>query len=419
MHGDPAALVAAWVPLVPNVAKGWSVSDDGRSFTFQLRAGMRWSDGSPFSTKDVEYWWQHEVLDDDLTPRKPDLLKLKGQLAQLTCDHAANSFTVTFHQPNALFLERCARAPSEDFVDSPAHYLRQYHPTLGDDQLIEEELQRRRIGTRKALYEAIKHRANPAHPRLWAWVYRTHQTTPPYRFVRNPYYWVVDQAGNQLPFTDQLFCQDTNRSMQATAAANGKVSFKDFKVKDYTLLMANREQGDYECYRWFRADRSDALIYVNINRAITEDDPTSKWKAQFLADVRFREALVLAIDRQAIIDAVYHGETTPAQVSPGPESVFAHPETFNRAVGFDPERANAILDELGLAWDGDERRFPDGSRMHFIIDYPMWFNPATAQFVIDDWAKVGIPSPPTTTRQVVLRLEGQPRTGLHLLHRQQ
>ena len=44
--------------LVPNIAKGWKISDDGRIITFHLRRGMRWSDGHPFTADDFVFWFQ-------------------------------------------------------------------------------------------------------------------------------------------------------------------------------------------------------------------------------------------------------------------------------------------------------------------------------------------------------------------------
>ena len=393
-HRFCAATLLRWsphgYPLVPHVAKSFQVSEDSRSFTFTLRAGMRWSDGDEFGTEDVEYWWRHEVQNATITPKPPELLLQEGKLPTFTFDHAARSFTITFPKPNALFLARCARNPGEVIVGSPVHYLSRYHPEHGDQELIAAEMDQRQIGTPLALYRQVKLRSNPAHPRLWPWVTRAYQANPPYVFVRNPYYFQVDTAGNQLPYIDRLFSEDIRRDMEATQASRGRLDYSTFKVKDYTLLMANRDFGGYECYRWFRADRSDAMVSVNINRRVEPGDPAGAQRAALLQDVRFRRALSLAVDRERIILANYHGETEPAQVAPGPESPFYSPELMHAAIAHDPAAANALLDEIGLPWDGDRRTYADGQPLDLIIDYPMWFFPSTVQFLVEDWAAVGI-----------------------------
>ncbi|MCI5130628.1 MAG: hypothetical protein D3904_03700, partial [Candidatus Electrothrix sp. EH2] len=58
-------------PVVPNVAKSWTVSEDGRRFTFTLRKGMKWSDGQPFTSDDILYWWRHEQCDTSVSPGGP------------------------------------------------------------------------------------------------------------------------------------------------------------------------------------------------------------------------------------------------------------------------------------------------------------------------------------------------------------
>ena len=61
--------------IEPNVAKSWEFSEDGTSVTIFLREGMKWSDGAPFTTADVSFWWNDIVLNDELTPAKPAALK--------------------------------------------------------------------------------------------------------------------------------------------------------------------------------------------------------------------------------------------------------------------------------------------------------------------------------------------------------
>ncbi len=47
-----------WSEVKPNIAKSWTVSDDATTYTFELRPGMRWSDGEPFSADDIMFWYE-------------------------------------------------------------------------------------------------------------------------------------------------------------------------------------------------------------------------------------------------------------------------------------------------------------------------------------------------------------------------
>lgn len=443
-------------PLVPNVAQSFrDEHGDATSYVFTLRRGMRWSDGQPFTSNDIAWWWEHEVIDagDVCGGVDPAWLKLDGSLPRFEVIDE-RSIRFAYVRPFALFLEMLARFPGVELCEQPAHYLRQYHPKLGDQELIARELAARGLPTAKELYREVLKRGNPACPRLWPWVVRQHQTTAPFTFVRNPWYWQVDEDGRQLPYLDRLLTQDVNSKLTTSAVAAGTVHFLNAKVQDYTRLLSNRFQGEgedrrriYECYRWFRGDRSDALIYVNINKSWetieqeprpvaaavgmrlaapiiaqgqvlalrdgvldqaaanaaaaagvatvavvvrSQVDETARRKAELLRQRDFRRALSLAIDRQDIIDAIYQGEPTPAQVSPGPQSLWRHDASFQSDTAFDPAAAERLLDGLGLQRRGQWRTFADGSAMNWVLDFPEWFNPVTAQLVCAHWAAVGI-----------------------------
>lgn len=60
-------------PVVPHLAKSWTVSPDQRIYTFALRKGLRWSDGHPFTADDILYWWKWEALHFDLRPGLMDV----------------------------------------------------------------------------------------------------------------------------------------------------------------------------------------------------------------------------------------------------------------------------------------------------------------------------------------------------------
>src|SRR5205823_14485001 len=94
----------------------------------------------------------------------------------------------------------------------------------------------------RALYSYIKQAQNPEYPRLWPWVYRTYRATPPQVFVRNPYYFAVDTAGNQLPYIDRIQFQTQDPSLLPITAANGGASMQDrlISFRDYTELMSRR-----------------------------------------------------------------------------------------------------------------------------------------------------------------------------------
>ena len=378
-------------PIVPHIAREYEVSDDYREYTFHLRRGMRWSDGHPFTADDILYWWEHEANSAAVMAFVPPLMRPTGEPGRVekVDDHTVRFI---FDEPHGLFLPLLATAHGLPICGSPAHYLRPYHPEIGDQDLIERTLRARRLDSARALYENLKEVTNPEHPRLWPWLYRDYSTTPPHTAVRNPYYWMVDPEGNQLPYIDQIMFVHVTRDMLPSSIASGRFSMASSRVSEHALLMGERHRGGYRIYRWFRADRSDAMIHINLNRAVEPGRPETQWKRKLLNEPRFRRALSVAIDREAIIRAIYAGETEPAQVAPGPYSFFHHQHAFEHNTGYEPDLANRLLDEIGLTQRDREgyRTFPDGTRMVFFLNHATWLNPATAQFIVEDWAAVGV-----------------------------
>lgn len=393
-----AATLVRWSPLgypiVPHVAKAWEVSPDFRSFTFELRRGMRWSDGAPLSADDIVYWYEHEIRYLNGQPKFLRAGATQGTVSKLD----ALRVRFEFAQPNPLFLERLASTGMnfEDHTEHivPSHYLRKFHPELGDPELIRRTMETLGLSSPLAAYRRIKHFMNPEHPRLWPWVLRTYNPTSPQVFVRNPYYWAVDPQGNQLPYLDRLVMDIRSNNLVATGAANGEVAMQDrhLRYEDHILLLGEAARHGYEVYHWKPSTQSLFTIYPNLNRRVDPARPETKWKHTILNETRFRQALSLAINRRDIIAAEFNGQAEPAQIAPPPDSPYHHPRLMRSFIEHDPARANRLLDEIGLGRRDAEgyRTFPDGTRMTFTLNLTDYTTDGPAQFVIDDWAKVGV-----------------------------
>ena len=383
-------------PLVPHVAKSWEASPDWRKFTFELRKGMKWSDGHPFTARDIEYWWLHEMNCPQTGFEVPAMMKIRGKPGKVRTEGDLRVI-FEFEQPHGLFPETLATAQGIGLLNAPEHYLRRYHPLLGDRKLIEDAKNALRLNTDRELYAYLKLVSNTEHPRLWPWLYRTWRSGPPFSFVRNPYFWMVDTEGNQLPYVDRILMENVSAEMAPASTASGRFPIAGSKPKEYTLLVSERHNGHYRIYRWVRADSTDAMIHVNLNRMVDPDQPATAWKHKLLNDARFRQALSLAINRQAIIRASYYGETVPCQAGPQPFSEFHNPVAYKSFTEHDPRRANQLLDAAGLTKRDYEgmRTFPDGTRMTFFLHHMPWLDPATPQFIVNDWARVGVRAIPT------------------------
>ncbi|MBN2448827.1 MAG: ABC transporter permease subunit [Lentisphaeria bacterium] len=384
-------------PLVPHLAKSWEVSEDCREWTFHLRRGAKWSDGHPFTSADILYWWRDEQNCEAVTGTSiAEIMKVNGVPGEVV-GSPDDPYRVTFRfpEPNGIFLARLASYEGLHMLESPAHYRRPYHPELGDQDLIQRTMDSARLPNPRAVYSYIGAWDNPRHPRLWPWIFRKFSPTPPDAAVRNPYYWVVDPKGNQLPYIDRILSDEVSQELVPIRAANGAVTFQSryLSFDQYTYLMSQRREGGYEVFHWYGGDRSWFVIQPNLNRRIDPARPHWRKKRDLMRDKRFRQAMSLAIDRASIITAEYNGRATPAQVAPGPESPFYNEAAFRAYTDYDPGRANALLDELGLTERDPEgyRTFADGTPMTFLLDYTKGLtSDRPVQFVVDDWAAVGV-----------------------------
>jgi ABC-type dipeptide/oligopeptide/nickel transport system permease component/ABC-type transport system substrate-binding protein len=389
------------MPIVPHLAKSYSISPDNKEFTFYLRRGVKWSDGHPFTADDIVYWYKWECLDKDIMASPPKYMKVRSSYGKVVKvdDYCVK---IVFPEPYGLFIQRMGQF-SWEMTSSPEHYLSKYHPNhpQRDDDLINRRMQAMKLPSRSATYKNVKDYLNPEHPRMWPWVYRTYKANPPWNVVRNPYYWVVDTQGNQLPYLDRILFEQKEGSMFNISLSKGEVSMQwQYNLyADYTLFMTQRKKYDYELYHWWSGE-STYVIYPNLNLRVDPADPSTKAKAELINNKFFRRALSLALNRQRIIDAVYNGLGKPCQNMPEPSSLFYDPDSFTKYTEYDPVTAGKLLDSLGLTGRDSEgfRTFPDGSRMIFFHNTGGAANAGISQFVIDDWTAAGL--------RVLIRTQG-------------
>lgn len=383
------------LPIVPHIAKSWEVSEDSRVYTFYLRKGIRWSDGHPFTADDILYWYEYEVMDPLLGAGDGGVGEVIQHTSGIAKVEKLDTYTVrfTFQDPNGIFLAKLAGTAGRNAI-TPRHYLLPYHPTHGDPELIAEGMRIYRLPSPRSLYDRLKMPDNPACPRMWPWIYKTQKSNPPFSFVRNPYYYAVDTQGNQLPYIDRMHWEVKAAELLAASAASGELTVQtsELDFASYTLLAAEQDRRDYKLYHWLPSYRSRMLIMPNTNRRVDPNDPSSAFKSALLQEADFRKALSLAIDRKAIIQTAFAGFGEPAQLEPGPNSPFHYPSLASAYVEYDPQRASAYLDSLGLTQRDSEgfRTFPDGSRMEFYLLTKDILFAQALQLIVDNWADIGL-----------------------------
>jgi ABC-type transport system substrate-binding protein len=268
-------------PIRPHVARAYEASDDYREFTLHLRRGVRWSDGHPLTADDILFYFENDQRQLGV---RPIWMQVRGESGRV---EKIDDYTVRFifPHPYAIFLEALTNQADWPL---PSHYLRPFHPVEGDPEVIERTMKALQLASPSALYGRMKDHLNPECPRLWPWIPRAQTANPPYTFVRNPYYWVVDEAGNQLPYLDRVVFEVKQQNLIGLDASQGRLTFqiRYIKFEDYTLLMSEREANGYEVYHWFSATRSTYTVFPNMNRKVDPDRPETANKRALLAEVK-------------------------------------------------------------------------------------------------------------------------------------
>jgi len=370
--------------VTPNVVKAFEVSEDLTEFTFYLREGMRWSDGEPVTTEDVRYAWEDVIMNEDLTSTPPAWLKSGGSpTGEIMTLEIIDDFTFRMKSaepyggfPYTLALEGWM---NYDPLIKPAHWLKKFHAKyasedelnalIAENEPAEDWIQLHGMfdGASRSDVRGI------GKPRLDPWVLVSHSQEQNVH-ERNPYYWKVDPEGNQLPYIDKIvttFVQDPE--VLNLKFASGEVDYarEALALNKMSFYKENEDKGYVAGIYNMHITPTDVFI----NWAY--DDPV--WR-QVVQDLRFRQALAYAINREEIIDSVYLG--------------FAEPSTVGISE-FNPDKANALLDEMGLdKRDADGFRLgPDGNTftIDFLVSSGLWADlvPVT-ELIVEFWNDVGL-----------------------------
>ena len=390
------------VTIVPNVAKSWSWNDDFTQLTFVLREGHKWSDGQPFGAEDIEFWYENLNMDTNVIEVPKSWLLAGGE--EMTVD-VIDPLTVRFNMPSPKlgYLAHFADHYGQGF--QPKHFLGQYHPDINPeaDTLAQSLGFENGYALIKAYYGSSDWMDTPtpmlthpdkvanlpldAAPTLESHIVVS-ETTEGRKFVANPYYYMVDTAGNQLPYInemDEVFVGESE--VRLLKLVNGEVSYKAQALQtDYVpLLMENQEKGG------FVVDLKPDITMPTFAFNVTSEDLE---KRKVFGDLKFRQAMSVAMNRDEINEVAMFGLGTPQQYvgfSPSPD--FLTPEWEQHFAQYDPEMAKALLDEIGVVdKDGDGmRELPNGDALTLNLQVAtQGMSIKIVELVGQTWRDVGI-----------------------------
>lgn len=329
-----------------NLAESFAVNDDATVFTFTLREGVKWSDGAPLTTADVSFVFNDLYNNAEYGAFPNKFKSASGSPAELTVvdDY---TFSLSFDVPSGGILRDLAITGWTSYNDmmKPLHYLSDYHPAYADPDELAAKLEAEGLAADEwpILFNSVdcprSHMMREkciGFPQLTPWLVSELSESGTI-MRRNPYYWKVDTEGKQLPYLDTLVAQVFgDGEMVNLGAIAGDIDFLyGTQYSNFPLYKENEESGGYVTIPLILHADPTALYIQTCNN-------DSAYVA-VAGDVRFRRALSHAIDREEIIDVIYLGLGSIPTWIPAE---------------FDPDAANALLDEMGM-----DQRDGDGYRM--------------------------------------------------------
>ena len=358
---------------VPNLAESFELSEDKRTYRFTLRKGMKWSDGVPFTTEDVDFWYNNLELNSELEPSPKSLFLTNGKPAKLKIIDE-QVFELEFAEPNPNFIEMHLRSTMEfRLPQSPKHYLKDFLPNMADKETLDKKIAEAGMTDWRQLFHNrwnTRANTNPDLPVLYTWVYNTDPQALQQRAVRNPYYWKVDTEGNQLPYIDgmswPLTAEPQVRILKALA---GEVDMDRISklTSDFTALKKGETKGNYKT-RMMELDDHANMLVLFPNQ---DYDGEEKEVQRLMREKTFRQALSLGMDRETQNQILGIGLSTPAQSVILPTSPGGSEETSSAYTKMDRVKANKMLDDLGLTERDDEkyRLGKDGKTLTFLVAF--------------------------------------------------
>lgn len=375
------------VTIVPNVARSWKWNDTFTAVTFELRKGHKWSDGAPFGVDDVVFYFEDIVNNKDLSPEPTQEWGKNAHAKKIDDTHVE----ISFDEPFPGLLTYMATSGSYFTPFAPKHYFEKMHGAYS--ATADADAKAAGYDTWAKRFDAVWDKWMDAQtltatglevPTLESHVLEIEPTTEQRLFKANPYYFKVDSAGQQLPYIDRVHERFLNADLQLLAILNSEIDFKaqGTTLQNYPTMQESSEKGGYEIL--MPPGASGPVLAFNI----THKDPKLR---QIYSDLRFRTAISHAINRQEIDQVSYFDLGTPTQALP-PNLTFSKPEDSQYLIDFDLDKANALLDEMGMAKGSDGlRTYPDGSPFTILWEYSSQFvTPEFVKLMSDYFKSVGL-----------------------------
>ncbi len=346
LHADLIEINRKSQKTEPALAKSWKMSPDGRTFTLMLRKGIRFSDGHPFDADDVVFSFT-VYLDEAIGSQQRDLLLIDGKPPTI---NKVDQYTVRFSLPRPY---AAAERLFDSFAILPRHILEKSY--------------------REGRFVQAWTLNTPPSEVVGLGPFRVRQYWPGQRILleRNPYYWKTDRENHRLPYLDELvFMFVGSEDAQVMRFEAGETDIINrLSSENYALLSKEQSRTGAQLVDLGPSLEYNFLVF-NLNDLSGKKLDSIARKQAWFQDLKFRQAVSAAVDRDSIIKLVYGTRGTPLWGNVGPgnkmwvNQSIPHPQ---RSL----ETARQLLKGAGFSWDVS-------GRLHDRMGQPVEFSIVTS-----------------------------------------
>lgn len=337
------------------LAYQWQVSPDGRTYTFDLRKNLKWSDGTPLTADDVVFTFNDLVANPKIPSDWGDVIKVDGKLPEVkkVDEDTVAITTAKVHAPFLRVIGAIAIMPKHVLEPTVKQLDKQGMPLFNQTWGLDTKDLSTIVGSGPFMFK---------------------EYVPAQRLVltRNPYYWRVNENGDRLPYLDEVVLHATKDQDSALLKFQGgetdiHMADASLRGKDYSLMKPQEQAGNFTIHK-AGEDFSVNFLTFNQNR---DKNPQGKYyvdpvKQEWFNDVNFRRAVAHAVDKESLVKNVYQNIAGVLHSALSPAS----PYYTNNVpkYPYDLAKAEQILSEAGYKKDASGTlRDPKGNPVEFTL----------------------------------------------------
>lgn len=321
---------------VPNLATHWEWSEDGRTLTMHLIRGAKWSDGHPFTADDVVFTYEHYICDTNVPSwASASNWTYNGELTRL---EKVDDYTIRWHFPVSYPIDCFYSMDYLDFSVVPKHVYSKFHPAFNPEMTYDD------------LLAATPPKDLPPVT-MGPWVPVLYEPGQLLIMVRNPYYWQVDEEGNQLPYIDEVWFTEAQsgeaRTLNLIAGTGDRDHIENPQVFSVIRQASLDPNAHFTIQFGSYGIGYHLMMNFSLNKGIDGDEKELELRHLF-RDLRFRQAVAHALDRDALADLAFPGPLTRAWEGGYPTGSSYYDESVVRRHEYNPEKSAELLAELGF-----------------------------------------------------------------------